>query len=42
MYGQGAQAPLIEIQQFVQWAFFPPFFKSILCVKIGEMKVNRF
>ena len=28
MYGQGAQAPAIEIQLFVQWAFFLAFFKN--------------
>ena len=38
MYGQGAQAPSIEVQRFVQSAIsMANFFKSILCVKTGEV-----
>ena len=41
MLGQGAQAPSIKVQRFVQSAFFMAnFFKSILCVKTGEVEVN--
>ena len=41
MLGQGAQAPSIEVQQFVQSAFsMANFFKSILCVKTGEVEMN--
>ena len=43
MYGQGAQAPSMEIQYFVQRAFFLAIFlKSILCVKTGEGELNRY
>ena len=41
MLGQGAQAPSIEVQQFVQSAFSKAnFFESILFVKAGEVEVN--
>ena len=41
MLGHGAQAPSIEVQQFVQLAFsMANFFRSILCVKTGEVVVN--
>ena len=41
MLGQGAQVPSIEVQQFVQSTFsMATFFKSILCVKTGEVEVN--
>ena len=42
MLGQGAQAPSIEVQRFVQPAFsMANFFESILCVKTGEVVVNQ-
>ena len=42
MLGQGAQAPSTEVQRFVQSAFsLANFFKSILCVKSGEVEVNK-
>ena len=38
MFGQGAQAPSIEVQSCVQSAFsMTNFFESILCVKTGEV-----
>ena len=41
MLGQGAQALSIEVQRFVQSAFsVDNFFKSISCVKTGEVEVN--
>ena len=41
MFSQGAQTPSIKVQWFVQSAFFMAnFFKSILCVKTGELEVN--
>ena len=41
MFGQGAQAPSIEFQWFAQSAFsVADFFKSILCVKTGEVEMN--
>ena len=41
MFGQGAQAPSIEVQSFVQSAFsMAALKKSILCVKTGEVEVN--
>ena len=41
MLGQGAQAPSIEVQCFVQSKFsMANFFKSILCVKTGEVEMN--
>ena len=41
MLGQGPQAPFTEIQRFVQSAFsMANFFKSISCVKTGEVEVN--
>ena len=42
MLGQGAQAPSIEVQRFVQSAFFMAnCLKSIWCVKAGEMEMNQ-
>ena len=41
MLGQEALAPSIEVQRFVQSAFFMDnFLKSILNVKTGEVEVN--
>ena len=42
MLGQGAQAPSIEIQRFVQSAFSMDnvFFLNVLCVKTREVEVN--
>ena len=41
MFGEGAQAPSMEVQWFVQPAFsMANFFLSILSVKTGEMEVN--
>ena len=41
MLGQGAQAPSTKVQRFVQLALsMANFFKSILCVKTGEVEVN--
>ena len=41
MLGQGAQALPIEVQRFVQLAFsMVNFFKSIFCVKTGDVVVN--
>ena len=38
MFGQGAQAPSIEVQSCAQSAFsMADFFLSILCVKTGEV-----
>ena len=42
MYGQGGQAPSIQIQYFVQRAFSLAIFLSILCVKTGKVEVNRY
>ena len=43
MYGQGTQASSIEIQYFVQGAFFLAILKkSILCVKTHVVVVNRY
>ena len=37
MFGQGVQAPSIEVQRFVQSAFsMAIFLKSILSIKTGE------
>ena len=37
----GGPGPLLEVQRFVQSAFFMAnFLKSILSVKTGEMEVN--
>ena len=42
MYGQGAQAPSIEIIIICLMSIFPSyFFLSILGVKTGKMEVNR-
>ena len=41
MFGQGTQAPSIEVQRFAQSAFsVANCLKSILCVKTGEVEVN--
>ena len=41
MLDQGAQAPSIEVQRFIQTAFsMANFLKSILRVKTGEVEVN--
>ena len=41
MLGQGAKAPSIEVKRFVQSAFsMANFFKSILCVKTGEVEAG--
>ena len=41
MLGQGAQAPSIEVQRFVQLTFsMANFLLSILCVKTDEVEVN--
>ena len=41
MLGEGAQAPSIEVQQFVQSAVsMANFFLSFLRVKTGEVEVN--
>ena len=42
MFGQGAQAPLIKVQWFVQSAFsMANILKSILCVKTGKVEMNH-
>ena len=41
MFSQDAQAPSIEVQWFAQSAFsVANVFKSILCVKTGEVEVK--